>query len=130
MQALSVADLERLIEIMRNMHVVATDSNWQELARLDSERRALLKFDSAQVMSITHNETSNELSGIPQATKHTKNNPAQDSYWQALVTQIVSLDKEIIHTVQSQRRRLLDENRGLSAQTRAKNEYAQTSSMT
>lgn len=132
MQPLGTEDLVRLVTIMRSMHDVVTDADWQELARLDSERRALLKYDPSSAFPIDNDQVpANVLLGQPASTGfNDRNNSESDSRRESLIAEILSLDEQIISTVQNARQRLLNENRGLSGQRKAKELYAKTSSMT
>lgn len=132
MQPLNLQELERLLEIMRDMHDISISDNWQELARLDSERRALLRFDATVEVSDHLHQDQSTLIPKPLAPAEPVDTdlPVELSHRDSLIQEILSLDAQILEVVQSKRQRLLDENRGLSAQLKAKQLYAKTSSMT
>lgn len=132
MQPLQTNSLVRLVKIMNDMHDCATSGDWQELARLDVQRRVILEFSSADV-----EDTKTDVAGKMQYARYLnpshiegKSHSANDSKRDFLIGEIRSLDKRILDVVQTGRQRLLDENRGLSAQTKAKELYARTSSIT
>lgn len=132
MRALSIIELERLIGIMRQMQQHASNANWHELARLDNERRALLKYDAATNSSHADSQTAQtDLSKLDSErhvdSLHTK---TKDSLHESLVQEIQVLDRQIIDEAAAAREKLLVLNRGLNAQVKAKNLYAQTSSFT
>ena len=132
MAALDTIELERLIVLMHEMLGAASNANWQALTRLDIERRALLKYEPAASVS----DASGEFAGVHPPNNGTRQGTvlaqgAQvDTLRESLVAEIRTLDEQIISTVQAERQKLLVENRELSAQVKAKNRYAQTSSMT
>ncbi|MFK8079279.1 MAG: hypothetical protein AB8B97_03260 [Granulosicoccus sp.] len=131
MRPLLTEDLERLLNIMHDMHEYAKISNWEELLRLDNERRALLRFNPAQVESIGYEPTADvsTVKNLLNLDSKSVDTSTPESCRKALVREISDLDKQIISTVHVKRQRLLDKNRDLSAQTQAKRQYAQTSSM-
>ncbi|MFK7861400.1 MAG: hypothetical protein AB8B64_21470 [Granulosicoccus sp.] len=132
MKPLSTGELERLIEIMRDMYDFAMTSNWQELTRLDSERRVLLSYDSPVASPDTKYQHANHLTTAAMEHLHHKEayDTAPDSRSEGLISEIRHLDSQIVQTVLTQRKQLLKETRGLSAQMKVKNIYAQTSVIT
>lgn len=132
MPALSITELERLIVIMRQMQQHASSANWQELARLDTERRALLKYDAAADSSHNDSQSTQTDQSSPDSERqvdslHSRPN---DSLHESLVQEIQALDRQIINEAAAAREKLLVLNRGLNDQVKAKNLYAQTSSIT
>lgn len=116
--ALSHSKLLKLLGIMNKMLTTAKQENWQELDRLDSERRMLIDYDS-------------EFSISRQSINvHTATEIARDSEYATLSKQIEQLDRAIMKTVTDARKLSLDQNRGLAGQVKAKNVYAQTSAIT
>lgn len=132
MPPLDIHELERLIAIMRKMHQEAEKADWQALARLDDERRALIQYDVAK----------RSLSDEPLLATLSFSNPGnaqnadklvhsrKDEQYELMIAEIRKLDRQIISGVQAAREALLVQNRDLSAQVKAKQLYAQTSSMT
>lgn len=132
MAPLPTCDLVRLVEIMNDMHDSAITSNWEQLDRLDKERRKIL-----QVSPTTNLNSENDVGADTLHEKHLldkgvdiKSASLSDAKRDFLIAEIRNLDKQILDVVQSGRQRLLDENRGLSAQLKAKELYAKTSSIT
>ena len=150
---LSISQLKKLRLIMRTMLSEANNANWQELSRLDSERRVLINYksvatdthkiqiDSApsqrqQPRGIETESTSQARAGS--TTPDTRASSAlegistaskPDQEYLALSTELTAIDKEISKTVQAARQALLEQTRGLKAQVSAKNEYEQANIM-
>ena len=151
--SLSISQLKRLKDIMQTMLSEANNANWQELSRLDSERRVLIKYKSAatdkpttpdastsasrqQPLNIHQRPTSQSHAespapGVRSSSTHSDNSTElkPDSEYLALSTELIAIDKEISRTVQKARQALLEQTRGLRAQVSAKNEYEQANIM-
>ena len=133
MLALSTMELERLIVIMRKMQQQASCGNWQELARLDGERRALLQYDSAVEPLVAGSQSSEHSQERPCMLSRNRDNVSStlpEHHQRSLVEEICNLDKQIINEALAARAKLLAKNQGLNAQVKAKALYAQTNSFT
>ena len=120
-QPLSIDQLKRLKVIMQMMLSEANNANWQELSRLDSERRVLIDFDAAVL-----DEHKDAVE--PESAERKRSLDRQTEY-QALSNELVAIDEEISNTVQKARQALLEQTRGLKAQVSAKKEYEQANTM-
>ena len=120
-QPLSIDQLKRLKVIMQMMRSEANNANWQELSRLDSERRVLIDFDAAVL-----DEHKDAVE--PESAERKRSLDRQTEY-QALSNELVAIDEEISNTVQKARQALLEQTRGLKAQVSAKKEYEQANTM-
>ena len=120
-QPLSIDQLKRLKVIMQMMLSEANNANWQELSRLDSERRVLIDFDAAVL-----DEHKDAVE--PESAERKRSLDRQTEY-QALSNELVAIDEEISNTVQKARQALLEQTRGLKAQVSAKKEYEQVNTM-
>ena len=132
MQSLSIIELEHLFDIMNEMHRHACCANWEALARLDQERRALIGYDTknsgsdehTSSVSLRQSSSDDDLQGIG------VHRSSDSEKLGSLVEKIQLLDTQIIKEAQNARTKWMAENRGLSAQVQAKKQYAQTSSFT
>lgn len=100
--ALTISELVKVHTLMLSMLEEAVNANWQELNRLDSERRVLL-------------EQKNNSPLVAPST------PGQD--YDDWCQKILTLDAQINETVKTARQQLINENRGLNAQMNAKKGY-------
>jgi hypothetical protein len=149
-QALSIDTLQRLQSVMTHMLEEAANANWQELSRLDSERRVLLEYIGTQALTHTDRlDGAAMASGQLQARQrlghdhpatadkksHATAMPAADARvtqspeHQALCKTLKKLDQRIIDTVQQARRQLIEQTRDLRAQVCAKNGYEKARNM-
>ena len=120
MEPVTINQMQELLSIMNKMKVMASEHEWEELSRLDGERRAVLKYDSRQKTQLSEEFVGDDI-GMEKAG---------DAVIRAeLKKKILNLDNEIVTCLQADRDKLLSENRGLSAQVKAKSIYAQTNSM-
>jgi len=119
MQSLSIIELEHLFDLMNEMYMHACCANWEALARLDQQRRALIGYDSKNSGPDIHN-----LQEIR------ADRSSECEQLDSLVEKIQHLDKQIIREARAARAKWMAENRGLSAQVKAKKQYAQTNSIT
>lgn len=124
MGPLSITELDKLLQLMCKMQEAANSEDWQELSRLDSERRTLLNFQQDW-----KNSKNGDVSSFDSGHQLLSDNSASANKHAALTKEILTLDEAIIAAVQTARQKLLAQNRGLLAQQRAKKLYAQTSSM-
>ncbi len=150
---LSIGQLKQLRIIMRTMLSEASNANWQELSRLDSERRVLIEYKTTatnrhknavdpatnnqqrpldiqkesefQALAGSTTQGVRSSSALGDNSKRSKPNPE----YLALSTELVAIDKEIFKTVQKARQALLEQTRGLKAQVSAKKEYEQANIM-
>ena len=140
MEPLNTTELQQLMNIMHEMMQAVSDANWPALTRLDSERRALLKYDPAFDVSVSDRQTT-DTSNASQAVHNVQEDTMGDSVQigthssdgksrKELIQKIRMLDEKIIHTMLAARQKLLAENRELSAQVNAKSCYAKTGLMT
>lgn len=146
---LSIEQLKRLKGIMQTMLAEANNANWQELSRLDSERRVLIGYKertrstldtqlnkgSEGAQSSPRSSLANTGRGTrqePQATPLFESpastavssiKPAVISEHAALSAELTALDKEINTTVLSARNVMLEQTRVLRAQVSAKKGY-------
>lgn len=124
MLAFSNAELVSLTRLMQKMLLATEAAEWDELSRLDSERRALLNYTSEHKdLRIQQVATSQDV----QSQRIDNIAPENDPERAALIEEITILDQKILASAQSARKKLLDKNHDLSAQVKAKNLYAQTS---
>lgn len=132
MVPLPTCDLVRLVEIMNDMHDSAITSNWEQLDFLDKERRKILQLPLTTDLNTENGMGTNSLHEEHLINKGVdiKSAPLSDAKRDFLIAEIRNLDTQILDVVQSGRQRLLDENRGLSAQLKAKELYAKTSTIT
>lgn len=151
---LSIEQLKRLHDIMQTMLAEANDANWQELSRLDSERRVLIEYrerlngprttvhdkasDGVQASPDLQTESgentsgdlrSVQLSGSPAAAETHSSRQAANPEYLALSAELKALDEAITTTVLNARQALLEQTRGLRAQVSAKKGYEQASTM-
>ncbi|MFK8077127.1 MAG: hypothetical protein AB8B84_11110 [Granulosicoccus sp.] len=103
---LALSVLVKVHGVMLSMLEEAEKANWQELNRLDSERRSLLENDQNSV--IVGKRTSNEYDD-----------------W---CKKILKLDAEINRTVIVAKQNLVKEGRGMNAQINAKKSYEDAAS--
>lgn len=132
---LSHDKLLKLLSIMQQMLVEATQANWQELDRLDNERRILIDFDpgfdktktiyKATVVSRSDNPGTIHRSNWTDSDCNSNNMDIK-----TLTKQIMQLDLSIMKTVTEARGMSLDQNRVLADQVKAKDCYARTSTIT
>ncbi len=151
--SLSISQLKRLKDIMQTMLSEANNANWQELSRLDSERRVLIDYQAAATgrRNIQIDQTSGHRQQPPDTQIATTSDAPVGSTTEgvhsssalsdpstgfkpnpeylALSTELTAIDKEISKTVQNARQALLEQTRGLRAQVSAKKEYEQASIM-
>lgn len=106
--ALTISELVKVHTLMLSMLNEAVNANWQELNRLDSERRVLLEQNN----------------NSPLGDKATPGADYDD--W---CQKILKLDSHINETVKSARQQLINENRGLTAQVNAKKGYQNAASI-
>lgn len=106
--ALHISELVKVHSVMLSMLEQAVNANWQELNRLDSERRILLenKNDSPVNRAITSNVDYKD--------------------W---CNKILELDAKINETVVQAKKDLMKESRDLTAQKNAKKGYQNAASM-
>lgn len=107
-QALTIAQLVKVHTLMLSMLDEAVNANWQELNRLDSERRVLLDENSSSTL-----------------TEQSKPGADYEDWCQKILT----LDTQINETVQAARQQLIKENRELTAQMNAKKGYQTTATI-
>lgn len=118
---LSIEQLRRLEGIMQTMLAEANNANWQELSRLDSERRVLIDYQERSLGK--HINAPDKAPAISSA--RTTPNPE----YLALSAELKALDKAITTTVLNARHALLEQTRGLRAQVSAKKGYEQANTM-
>ncbi|NND90222.1 MAG: flagellar protein FliT [Granulosicoccus sp.] len=106
---LSHAELASLVSLMQGMLDSARSAQWDTLSEMDQKRLTLLK-------------------SAPQASTVVSNDDASSAR-QVLIERIRILDREIIDTVISARGDLVNESHGLRNQLKARNNYAQASSL-
>ncbi len=150
---LSIDQLKRLKVIMQMMLSEANNANWQELSRLDSERRVLIDFDAAvfgknkdavdpasggrirpldiqrEPVSQARASSSTQGARSSSALGEISTGSKPDPEYLALCTELVAIDEEISSTVQKARQVLLEQTRGFKAQVSAKKEYEQANTM-
>lgn len=139
---------------MRTMLVEANNANWQELSRLDSERRVLIGYKERSAKNnqkLDGNTTeaarpTSESVKVPgsmsqQEAQATSSSEATASTtvgstgysptteYVALSKELAALDKEITRTVLDARHALLEQTRVLRAQVSAKKGYEQANTM-
>lgn len=107
-EALTIAQLVKVHTLMLSMLEEAVNANWQELNRLDSERRVLLE-----------NKNNNPLA------EQSKSGADYEDWCQ----KILALDTQINDTVLAARQQLIKENRELTAQMNAKKGYQTTATI-
>ena len=113
-----------LHDIMQAMLHEASRSNWQELSRLDSERRVLLQYvDRADPQQATDNTIADEQ----RHADTSRSNPVPEE--EQLRRCLLALDQEINLTVQNAREALVLETRDLRAQHTAQQSYARANAM-
>lgn len=145
---LSIEQLKRIKGIMQSMLAEASNANWQELSRLDSERRVTIDYQEeasgknkafceasagGQPHPVQHQESEGTA---PEVLRGTLTAPLQSSAetvpnpeYRELTAELAALDKQIITTVLNARQSLLEQTRGLQAQVSAKKGYEQASTM-
>jgi len=129
MSPLRTEDLACLLELMRSMQHCVVATNWKELELLDKKRRELLQYEPS--LGADRRRNFSESINATETPKQQDSGIFKDKAKRdSLISEIRSLDAQIIQAVQASRQRLLDENRDLSDQQKAKNLYAKTSSMT
>lgn len=152
---LSVEQLKQLKGIMQSMLAQANNANWQELSRLDSERRVLIGYNerttstrnallgnavesgkspATGLQAESESAAQQEVQTIPLAESGTTGatNPirkAPTREYANLSAEIISLDKQITSTVVNARQALLDQTRVLRAQVSAKKGYENANTM-
>ena len=150
---LSIEQLKRIKGIMLSMLAEASIANWQELSRLDSERRVMLNYqgrvsdssDGCQEISLggqpvpvpraESTRTAPEVlrtALLSHSTKTPDNSSAvtvKSSEYHVLSAELAALDQEIITTVLKARQSVLEQTRGLQAQVSAKKCYEQANVM-
>ncbi|ASJ71794.1 hypothetical protein [Granulosicoccus antarcticus] len=153
--SLSIEQLRQLKVIMQSMLSEASNANWQELSRLDSERRVLINYKAAtsverkilgnpasqnaqqQQSEIDNGSGSTDRLNNSQRMRllpslgsaHSAKPSPSDLEYQALSAELTAIDKRISSTVQEARKVLLEQTRGLKAQVSAKKGYEQTKTM-
>lgn len=130
MSEFSLKQLQQLLDVMEKMHSEALVANWDELTKLDQERRAIMKFDesSRDFQSPLKNRV-NSLS-TPNSRMGTNQNTTVTMEYRKLTDGICHLDKVIHETVANAKKSLLLQKRNLKAQAAAQKNYAQAQSMT
>ncbi len=151
---LSIEQLKQLRSIMQTMLVEANNANWQELSRLDSERRVLIGYkERPGISNQKHGEKASEFAQLRPASNKVSCSPtrsearsvssseaavsttvnstgnAPDEEYVALSKELTALDKEITKTVLDARHALLEQTRVLRAQVSAKKGYEQANTM-
>lgn len=150
---LSIEVLKRLKSVMQAMAVEANNADWQELSRLDNERRKLIDYKdheadkrSAMVEAPGKGQLPQDISAEshlsarggfqetypPRSFRVTGSNDnatTRDPEYLALCKELTALDTEISNTVQKARQALLEQTRGLRAQVSAKKRYEQANTM-
>lgn len=143
----SISQLEQLKVIMTQMLAEAKDGNWQELSRLDSERRVVLDYSdnraSKTAAPLAAPAVSSSYGPLALAGCAYRRSPAKafkeeqltadkhqrevfSEQYCALSRQLMELDAEIKTTVESARKALLTQSRGMRAQVIAKKGYETT----
>ncbi len=151
--SLSIDQLKRLKGIMQTMLLEANNANWQELSRLDSERRVLIDYKerASGKPNVSHKASSGgqppsdsqtgsgrvtpenlwatQPSRSPVAPESRSAGTTPTREYLALSAELTELDKEITTTVLNARHALLEQTRGLRAQVSAKKRYEQANTM-
>ena len=127
MSELSNTELVELFSLMQRMLKATEAAEWDELSRLDGERRTLLALPPQHGNHTTQRVQSAANSVQPSCDTDGKVKSTSDRA--DLIEKITMLDQSILDVTRDARRKLLSENRDLSAQVKARNLYAQTSSI-
>jgi hypothetical protein len=131
-------ELESLISIMKKMLVEANNSNWQALNRMDGERRTILQHHENSIQS-THvsnefyadqrDQNQRSITELERAGIDDSRKSQETLNYRELVAKVVELDKKLISTVQDARQDLLLKKRQNTNQFKAKQGYAEASSL-
>lgn len=143
----SIRQLEQLKTVMTQMLVEANNANWQELSRLDSERRVILNYsENAADLKVrrmaapavssslgplalagsSYRHSSRDAATVPHDTGDAQPQDRPSDEYRSLSQQIMTLDAAIQTTVEDARSSLLKQSRGMRAQASAKKCYETT----
>lgn len=121
---LSIDEMSRILVIMEQMLLEAANANWQELSRLDSERRVLLGYQERQRSNNELLQANDSLRAAP-GERETPEFTQTEEYL-GLKERLMELDARITRKVDESRQLLIEQNRGLQAQVSAKKSYEHT----
>lgn len=144
---LTTAQLKRLRSVMQHMLSAAASADWEELSRLDQQRRVILDYpaqnrhaDTAPsgIQAISSGGRPLPLQPRQANADMTRDDPhaseqeshvshaLHDRQHQALVEEVMTLDADIKSQIEQARQSLLQESRQVKAQIKARNGYVQT----
>lgn len=130
---LGKSELAHVLTIMQSIKIQILDNNWDEVNRLDAERRQIICKLSASSRVTLNNECSsvspeniNKYNGCSTADLDT-HTITKDQEREDLINIIKALDEEILEACLSARTELLETTRKFSSQQKVKSVYAKTS---
>ena len=131
----TIATLQKLQHLMESMLCEVKTGNWDAVAELDEQRRAIIGFNPDHEELLMAPSTSQQPLSTPLKSDEQsptlpvhQYGPASSSHYKTLRNNLLILDEKINQSARHSRTSLIRENRELQAQVHAKKRYDMTKS--